>query len=196
MEDTTKHEFRGILVFVAILWGVLFLNWMIPIEFNNWGLTPRTLFGLVGIATAPFLHGGFSHLLSNTIPLVVLLALMAGSRSRTWATVGEIIVAGGALLWIFGRNGTETQPITHVGASGLVYGLIAFLIVAGFREKRLVPMLIAILVGFLFGGTLISGVLPQFSSNMSWDGHLCGALAGGGLAFFTLGGEQAPASAE
>ncbi len=69
----------------------------------------------------------------------------------------------------------------------MVYGLIAFLIVAGFREKRLVPMLVAMLVGVLYGGTLLSGVIPFASGNISWDGHLFGALAGAGLAYFTLG---------
>ncbi|MEM7473729.1 MAG: rhomboid family intramembrane serine protease [Planctomycetota bacterium] len=189
MQNTIKHEMRGVLIFVAVIWTLFLLNLVTPIEFNNWGLTPRTLKGLFGIVTAPFLHGDFGHLISNTIPLVILLTLMAGSRTRTWETVAEVIVAGGVLLWIFGRNGTATLPTIHVGASGLVYGLIAFLMGAGFREKRIIPMLIAVLVGFLYGGTLIAGVIPTSEGNMSWDGHLCGAIAGGALAFFTLGRE-------
>jgi membrane associated rhomboid family serine protease len=188
MKHTIREEIRGVLVFVGIIWAVFILDMLLPGEFTNLGLSPRNLFGLIGIPLAPFLHGDFKHLLSNTIPLVILLTLMAGSRTRTWPTVAEITLLGGSLLWLFGRGGSsEDGRFVHVGASGLVYGLIAFLIVAGFREKRLVPMMVAILVGVLYGGTLLSGVIPSARGNISWDGHLFGALAGAGLAYFTLG---------
>ena len=110
--------------------------------------------------------------------------LLAGSRTRTWESVIEISLLGGGLLWLFGRSAGNQ---VHVGASILIYGLIAFLLVAGFREKRLIPLGVAILVGFLYGTTLLGGVLPTFDSRISWDGHLCGALAGAAIAFFTIG---------
>jgi membrane associated rhomboid family serine protease len=71
----------------------------------------------------------------------------------------------------------------HIGASGLISGLAAFLILSGFLEQRIVPLLIALLVGFLYGGSLLLSVLPRFGSQVSWDGHLCGAIAGGLVAY-------------
>jgi membrane associated rhomboid family serine protease len=76
------------------------------------------------------------------------------------------------------------RPAVHIGASGLIYGLIAYLIVSGISERRIVPMLVAILVGFLYGGTLASGVLPTSASHISWEGHLFGVIAGGSIALW------------
>ena len=182
--NTVLHSgLRGIAIFVAILWSVLLADWVLPADLIEWGILPRKLSGLIGIPLAPFLHAGVGHLLSNTVPLVVLLVLLVTSRKEAWSTVAEIALLGGLLLWLFGRNGTSQEATIHVGASGLVYGLIAFLIVAGFREKRIVSLGIAILVGFLYGGTFLWGMLPT-QKGVSWDGHITGALAGGILAMF------------
>ncbi|MEC8557050.1 MAG: rhomboid family intramembrane serine protease [Planctomycetota bacterium] len=189
MQNSIKGELRGILIFVAVLWAVLGLDAILSYDLTKWGLVPRTLWGLIGIVTSPFLHAGVLHLLSNTVPLVVLLTLFAGSRSRTWEAILEIAMTGGALLWMLGRNGDSNQPVIHVGASGLVYGLIAFLIVAGFLERRPISLGVAILVGFLYGGTLLYGVLPT-QPGVSWDGHLFGALGGAAVAYFNLGKPQ------
>jgi membrane associated rhomboid family serine protease len=181
VKHTIGQELHGVVIFIAIVWGVSLIDWIVPGSFTSWGIVPRTLGGLPGIPLSPFLHGGIGHLLSNTLPLFVLLTLLAGSRARSWVVVAEIILVGGGLLWLFGR------PAVHVGASGLVYGLIAFLIVSGFREKRLVSLVIAILVGFLYGTTLLWGILPTAGSQVSWDGHLCGAVAGCALGYFAVG---------
>ncbi len=190
MKHTIKEELRGVAIFVGIIWAVYFVDLVLPGTFNNWGLVPRTAWGLLGIPLSPFLHANFSHLLSNTIPLTILLVLLAGSRTSSWETVVGLVVLGGALLWAFGRSSI------HIGASGLIYGLIAFLIVSGFREKRMVPMLVAILVGFLYGSTLFFGVLPSAGSQVSWDGHLFGAIAGALLGYYVVDeqpGESIPA---
>ncbi len=168
---TIREEIRGVLVFVGAIWAVYFLSYPFP-ALEHYGVIPRKLIGLVGIPAMPFLHANLHHLISNTIPLVVLLILLAGSRAESWEVVAVIIVLGGLLLWIFGRSAD------HIGASGLISGLTAFLILSGFLEQRIVPLLIALLVGFLYGGSLIFGVIPRFGSNISWDGHLCGAVAG------------------
>jgi membrane associated rhomboid family serine protease len=86
-------------------------------------------------------------------------------------------MAGGSLLWLFGRTAT------HIGASNLIFGLVVFLIVSGLLEKRLVPLLIAIVVGVVYGGSLLSGIVPELGSRISWDGHLCGAVAGALVAY-------------
>lgn len=196
MKETIWNNSRSILAAVGLLWGVYFLDLVLPGDWTVWGVVPRTVGGLVGIIASPLLHSSFGHLLGNTIPLVVLLFLMQGSRGETWSTVAEIALIGGTLLWLLGRNGTPEAPIVHVGASGLVYGLIAFLIVAGIREKRIASMLVSVAVAVLYGTTLLSGVLPTVSGNVSWDGHLTGALAGAAVAYFTLGSDNADESGE
>lgn len=176
---TIGQELKGIALFVGVVWAAFFLNWIVfPIDFNSFGLVPRTLTGTVGIVTMPFLHANWQHLLSNTVPLFVLLALLAGSKARSWGAVAGIIFVSGVLLWVCGRYAV------HVGASGLVFGLAAFLIVSGLLERRIIPLIVALIVGILYGGTLLSGILPTAGSHVSWDGHLCGAVAGGLIAWF------------
>jgi membrane associated rhomboid family serine protease len=176
-KHAVREELVGVLAFVGVVWGVFLVDLALPVRLQSYGITPRTLDGLVGVVASPFLHANFEHLASNTVPLIVLLALLAGSRPRSWAIVAGIVLVGNGLLWLFGRRGN------HIGASGLIYGLIAYLCVAGILERRFVPMAVAILVGFLYGGTLAAGVVPRVGSHISWDGHLFGAIAGALIAY-------------
>ena len=189
MKHTIREELNGVFVFVGVIWCVFFLGFVAPFNLDSFGVTPRTLVGLIGIPALPFLHANLAHLLSNTIPLTVLLLLLAGSRAKSWAIVIDIVLLGGVLLWLFGRQAT------HVGASGLIYGLIAFLIVSGFLEKRIVPLVISVAVGFLYGGTLLWGILPRLGSQLSWDGHLFGAIAGWIIAYLLTKGSRKSRSA-
>ncbi len=181
---TIREELEGIVEFLAVIWAVFVISRFFP-GLDQFGVVPRTLGGLIGIPAAPFLHLNLRHILSNTFPLFILLVLLAGSKARTWEIVADIVVLGGGLLWLFGRPKT-----CAIGASGLIFGLITFLILSGFLEKRLIPLAIAILVGFIYGGTLLSGVLPQVDSQISWEGHLCGAVAGGIVAYALTRGPQ------
>lgn len=178
-----RHEIHGVILFIGFIWAVYFLSLAVP-RIDHYGVVPRTVSGLTGIAAMPFLHANFHHLISNTIPLAVLLVLLAGSRTGFWSIVIAVTVLGGLLLWLFGR------PAVHIGASALISGLTAFLIISGLRERRLVPLLIALLVGFLYGSSLIMGVIPRFGSHISWDGHLCGAIAGVVVACALTGGDR------
>lgn len=177
-KHTIGEELVGVLTFVGAIWLVFLIGHVLPIEIESFGITPRTLRGLVGIPAAPFLHANLAHLVSNTIPLTVLLLLLAGSKAQSWSVVAWIVLLSGAILWLLGR------PATHIGASSLIYGLIAYLIVSGIREQRIVPLIISLAVGFLYGGTLVSGVMPRLNSQVSWEGHLFGAIAGGIVAYF------------
>jgi membrane associated rhomboid family serine protease len=177
-KHTVREELVGVLAFVGVVWGVFLVGFALPGRMQSYGLTPRTVQGLWGIVTMPFLHANLEHIVSNTVPLIVLLVLLAGSRPRSWAIVAGIVLVSGALLWLFGR------PANHIGASGLIYGLIAYLFVAGILERRFVPLAIALVVGFLYGGTLAAGVVPRVGSYVSWDGHLCGAIAGAMTAYW------------
>jgi membrane associated rhomboid family serine protease len=172
-----RDELSAVLAFVGFIWLVFIIEYIPGLQLENYGIVPRTTAGLIGIVAAPFLHANLGHIINNTIPLTVLLVLLAGSRAASWAIVLSIALLSGALLWLFGR------PAIHIGASSLIYGLVAYLFVSGIREQRIVPMAIAVLVGFLYGGTLASGILPRWGSYISWEGHLFGAVAGALLAY-------------
>jgi membrane associated rhomboid family serine protease len=177
VKHTIQQELYGVVAFMGVIWAVFFVGCVLPFDIKTLGVTPRTLVGLVGIPASPFLHASLQHLLSNTVPLFVLLTLLAGSKARSWEIVIDVVLLSGLLLWIFGRSAT------HIGASGLIFGLIAFLIVSGLLERRVVPLFVSAIVGFLYGSTLLSGVLPRMGSSVSWDGHLFGAIAGGIIAY-------------
>jgi membrane associated rhomboid family serine protease len=174
-------------VLAVVLWGVFLADRVLPIDFNRWGIIPRELGGIWGIFLSPFLHANLSHLLSNFLPLMILLTLLVATQPHSWWIALQIVLLGGLLLWVFGR------PAVHVGASGLIYGLIAYLMAAGFRQGRFGPAFAALLVGFLYGGTLLSGVLPTVGEHVSWDGHLTSAIAGGILGYFSTSNIQAVA---
>ena len=178
-KHTIREELYAVLAFVGLIWLVYVVQCFAPIQLESYGITPRTLDGLVGILAAPFLHANLGHLLANTIPLIVLLLLLAGSKASSWTIVAYIVLLGGLLLWLLGRSAT------HIGASGLIYGLIAFLLMSGIWERRIVPMFISLIVAITYGGALLSGIVPGADSQMSWDGHLFGAIAGVLIAYLT-----------
>jgi len=166
-----KEEFLSIAVFIVFIWAVFLLDLILPLE--KLGLIPRDGSGLFGIITMTFLHGSYQHLVSNTVPLIALLALLAGSRADSKKVVAIIILLGGALLWLFGRG-----DYVHIGASLLVFGLAVFLVVSGIMEKRTIPIIISVIVALVYGTSLLSGIMP-WQSGISWDGHLMGGIAGG-----------------
>jgi membrane associated rhomboid family serine protease len=144
--------------------------WRLPL--THYGIIPRTWRGLVGIVVAPLLHANWSHLTANALPLLVLFILLLADRQYyPWRTLGLIWIVGGAGTWLIGRPHT-----IHIGASSLIFGLVVYLIAAGFLMGKWRPALIAVLVALLFGSALY-GVLPR-SGPISWEGHLCGAAAG------------------
>lgn len=167
-----KEIIKKILIFVAVLYGVWLLDLiLVGYDLNQWGIVPRTFRGLIGILLSPFFHVNIFHLLSNTIPLIILSFLaFKFYPKKALASVSIIVVLGGFLVWIFGGTGN------HIGASGLIYGLATFISVHGFLTKDLKNIGISILVIILYGG-LIWGVLPT-KWWISWESHLFGALAG------------------
>ena len=180
-----RDEIKGVLIFVGVIWVIHVLDIFLPLG-EYLALVPRYLSGIPGIGAMTFLHADFGHLIANTFPLIVLLTLLAGSRANSWQTVASFAVLGGLLLWLFGRNGNDTQIVSHVGASLLVFGLVTFFLAAAWFEKRLVPMLIAAVVGFMYGWSTLTGMLP-IARGVSWDGHLCGAIAGVMVAWLQTG---------
>ncbi|MCK5813671.1 MAG: rhomboid family intramembrane serine protease [Cocleimonas sp.] len=165
-----REELFVIALFIAIIWAFFLFDQVLPLE--RLGLIPREMEGLFGIITMTFLHADLQHIISNTIPLTVLLSLLAGSQADSKKIVAFIIVLGGILLWIFGRANS-----IHIGASLLVFGLATFLVVSGLLEKRAIPLLISIIVVIMYGSTLVGGIMPT-QQGVSWEGHLMGGIAG------------------
>ena len=164
------------LYFVAILWIVHLIDFL-PINLKNFGVTPRTFDGLWGIIFSPFLHANFLHLISNTVPIFVLLFVVLQFYGRiAYKVVGLAVLLGGSLLWTFGRSEMNGTALNHIGASGLIYSLIAFLIASGIFQKKIMAVVIAFVIFFTYGG-VIWGVFPG-KPWVSWDGHLFGAIAG------------------
>ena len=158
--------------FVVVLWVLEVLDTVSGHALDAYGVEPRTEEGLVGIALAPLLHFGFDHLVSNTVPVLVLGFLtLATGIARGLAATAIIWVVGGLGVWLFAQPGS-----THAGASVLIFGWIVFLVVRGFLNRRPTEILIGVAVFLLYSGALL-GVLPG-QPGVSWQGHLFGAIGG------------------
>jgi len=141
-------------------------------QFFDAGVTPRSLDGLSGVLWAPLLHSGFTHLGANAVPLGVLGFLVAlGGLRRAVVVTAAVWLIGGLGVWVFGATGT-----VHLGASVLVFGWLAYLLVRGVFNANFGQILLGVLLGVVYGGVLW-GVLPG-QAGISWEGHLFGALGG------------------
>lgn len=172
----TKKKFTLVISYVVCLWIVYGVSVFIP-DINQWGVLPRSTSGLPGIFAMHFLHGSLGHVMSNSVPLIILLVLLVLARQDAIRIAIVIAIVSAGLLWIVGRNDT------HIGASVLVFGLISFLIAAGYVERRFLDLVLTVLVLFFFGGSLLWGIVPSWGGNVSWEGHLCGVIAGACVAF-------------
>ena len=169
---------------LAAMWVVEIINGFIGHRLSLWGILPRTTPGLIGIPLSPFLHGSFNHVLSNTIPFLVLGGLVGLRGGQKLVGISLfIIVAGGAGVWLLGR------PAVHVGASGLVFGYFGYLVANGWFDRRPLSILAAIAVIVVYG-SLVFGVIPT-TGFVSWEAHLFGLLAGVLAARLTRRGRNA-----
>lgn len=156
---------------VAIFIIVQSVNSLTAGGLTQFGLVPRTEWGLLGIIFAPFIHGSWEHLLSNLPPFIILSALLLHRTIKAYILASLfIIIAGGLAVWLIGRNAA------HIGASGWVFGLWGLLIAQGFFRRKWGDIAIALLVLFYFG-TMASGLLPTHLY-ISTESHIAGAIAG------------------
>lgn len=162
--------------FVALLWVVNVVNWLVGYGLNpTLGLIPRQFGGLDGIIAMPLLHGSFAHLMANTPPLLVMGGLLVATTARSLLAVNAMVIGlGGGLVWLFGSNAI------HIGASGLVFGWFGFLVVRGLMDRAPITLGTALVVGALYG-SMLWGVLPG-QPGVSWEAHLFGAIAGSAAA--------------
>lgn len=186
---TVTDSRRGGLLLVA---GMVVLMWvseivdLLPVDLDLLGIEPRSAEGLTGIPLAPFLHLGFGHLIGNTVPFLVMGTVIALSGlRRVLAVTAIVLVVGGMGTWLIGQPGS-----VHIGASGVVFGYAAYLIVRGLFDHRLHYLLIGLVIAFSYGLPLLLGLLP--APGISWQGHLFGAV-GGVVAARTLARRRAAA---
>jgi len=157
--------------FVALLWLIHLMNWGMALDPQPFGVRPREWLGLVGLVTAPLVHGDFAHLVANSVPLAAVGSAMLFLYPHSALRVLPAVYLGpGLIVWLFGRDSV------HLGASGLVYGLVSYVFVAGLlrRDRRAIA---ASLLVILVYGSLAWGVLP-IDPRVSWETHLAAAAIG------------------
>lgn len=168
-------------VCVAFLWIVHFIGLILPFDLRSYGIRPRTIEGLFGLIASPFLHSGWGHLLSNSIALAVLLSIsLMYSRKLTLEVVLISALVGGGFVWLFGSRNT-----VHIGASGVIFGLVGFLLAIGLFRRELPALAVSLLISSYYGYMLFSlfVVLP----GISWSGHFFGFASGVWAAWLTRG---------
>lgn len=157
--------------FIILLWVIKTSELIFSVSFSHFGLLPRKLSGLTGIITAPLIHSNFSHLFSNTFPLLLLgIGILYFYPKSAFKVFSYVYIIPGIFVWLLGR------PAYHLGASGLIYGFVSFLFFSGIIRRDTRSIALALIVTFLYG-SIIWGVIPQ-DSGISWEYHLFGALTG------------------
>lgn len=165
--------------FVALMWVIEAADQVIlwatgnPQVLDAHGVEPLQTDGLLGILFQPLLHGGWAHLIGNSIALLILGSIIAMSGVKPLVSVTVISwLVSGVVSWLIGGVGT-----VHIGASGIVFGYICYVIVRGFFSRKFLHLLIGVLIGLFYGIDAIAGLSP-LAEGVSWQGHLGGAIGG------------------
>ncbi len=190
--STENNEFRfttGVIgypiLFVLLIWIAFWVEVRFGFDFNNYGVSPRTVKGLRGILFSPFIHGDLSHLWHNTLPLLILsMALFFFYPKNVWKVLSIGVVLTGVLTWSLGR------PAYHIGASGVIYMLFGFLFFKGVLAKHFRLIALSFVVVFIYG-SMIWYIAP-IDPKISWEGHLSGLITGVLLAFVIRKGIAKP----
>ena len=166
-------EFKILLASVTVFWAIEILDFLVfQGSLDQYGIHPLESIGLLGILFAPLLHGGFPHLIANTIPFITLgwLTMIQETSDFYIATIVSALV-GGIGVWLFGGVGS-----VHIGASILIYGYLGFLLLRGYFQKNFPSIALSVFVAIVYGG-LVWGVFPS-QMGVSWQGHLFGFIGG------------------
>ncbi len=178
--DDSKAIARELKTHTTILGGAIAIMWILEIidlfflrgRLNAYGIRPHTIIGLRGILFAPFLHGGLGHLIANTIPFLTLgWLIMLRETSDFFIVTAITTLVSGLGVWLFGNPYS-----VHIGASGVVFGYLGFLLLRGYFERSFIAIALSLIVGFFYGG-VIWGILPT-QRGISWEGHLFGFIGG------------------
>jgi membrane associated rhomboid family serine protease len=160
------------LSFTAVLWVIEFYDQVTGEQLDQDGIVPRTAHGFEGILWAPLLHGGWAHLIANTLPFLIFgFLVLANGIGRFVAVTAVVWLLGGLGVWL-----VAPPDVPHIGMSGVIFGWLTYLLVRGFFARSGTQIVLAVVLFLLWGGVLL-GVLPG-QPGVSWQGHLFGALAG------------------
>jgi membrane associated rhomboid family serine protease len=167
-----RSRFTPLLLFVAALWIIRTLDaFHAGGSVAGMGVVPRSTSHLTGIVTAPFIHASWGHLVSNTLPLLLLGWLVALEGAAEWMTVTVFCaLTAGLGSWLFGSGGN------HVGASGIVFGYVGYLLFRGWYDRKPAAILVTLLVAAMYGTTLLWSIIPR--GGISWTAHAFGFLGG------------------
>lgn len=172
MSEARQAGFELLFAMVAVMWLLEIVNTLDSNGLDGDGIWPRNVGRLWGIFTAPFLHASFAHLISNTIPFVFMGAIVAlRGAGRLAAVTLIVIVLGGLGTWLIAPSGADT-----IGASGVVFGYATYLLARGFFNRSALELITGLIVGVLWGAALLASLVPH--PGISWQGHVCGAIAG------------------
>jgi membrane associated rhomboid family serine protease len=161
-----------VLAMAAVMWVVEAVDQIAGGRLDAYGIEPRETEGLDGVVWAPFLHGGFDHLIGNTIPFLLLgIAIALSGVARVILVVVIVAVIGGLGTWLIAPSNT-----IHIGASGIVFGFAGYLVARGIFSRSPLQLLVGVVVVVIWGATLLQGLVPE--DGISWQGHLFGAIGG------------------
>lgn len=164
------------LYLLLVMWTLEILEHITGVQMAQYGILPRFTSGLKGIITAPFIHGSYGHLISNSIPFLVGATIIIYFYHRvSFAAIALIWILTGGLVWIFAK------PAYHIGASGVVYGMISFIFWAGIFNKDRQSIVLSLIILFVYSG-MFYGILPN-QPGVSWESHLLGGVVGIIVAF-------------
>jgi membrane associated rhomboid family serine protease len=189
--DQRRAGFMLVLGMAALMWVEEIVDSATGGSLDQYGIQPREADGLIGIVTSPFLHAGFGHLISNTVPFVAMgLAIALAGLIRVLSVTVIVMLVGGLGTWLVAPEHTN-----HIGASGVVFGYATYLLVRGFFDRSALELIMGLVVGAIWGTALLSSLLPH--EGISWQGHLFGGI-GGVVAARVLargrGGDRDPAA--
>ena len=171
-ESPVVQGFIVVAALAAVMWVVEIADQIAGGRLDRHGIEPRELDGLDGIVFAPFLHGGFDHLIGNTIPFLLLgFAIALGGAMRVAVVTVIVALVGGLGTWLVAPANT-----VHIGASGIVFGYAAYLVARGAYSRSLLQIGLGLVVLVVWGTTLLRGLVPE--DGISWQGHLFGAVGG------------------
>lgn len=185
-----RSSIYATLFFIALIWGVKIIEYTFDFNFAVFGILPRTLEGSIGIFTAPLIHGDIYHLFANSVPILILgIGLFYFYDKIAVGVISIVYFTTGFWVWLAAREAY------HIGASGLVYGVLTFLLFSGFIRRDSASLSLSFIVLFLYGGSFFAGILPEDSA-VSWESHLMGAFAGVFCAIYYKNIKLAKASQE
>lgn len=177
LKSATTARFQLLGIVFLVLWSTEIIDFLVlGGRLNQYGIRPRSLSGLWGIPLAPLLHGDFNHLIANTVPMLTLSWWVMLRSIRTWVMATVIITfLGGAGTWLLGGFLVAGQSV-HIGASGLIFGYVGFLLGRGFYERTMGAIAIALFILVTYGA-MFWGLLPT-QPGVSWESHLFGFISG------------------